>query len=618
PGTVNVMTTPYNDTVLGGSLANFSGTIQVPADLTDTAEVDINSTTVNISSNATIDVTNGGTFFASGSGVVIAATNNISGPGNANNLGALRVDGGAVVSGRVNLLSNSAIGENTTGTISGAIGDGGAGYSITAVGSGTNTLYLLATNTYTGGTTISNGILSLGNGVINGTLPATPGSVTNYGTLQFDVPTNVIVTPTYNIQGTGMVSKLSDGMLWLTVSNSFSGGVTTGNGVGNGTSGGIIYLLNPYGFGNGFSSDLMETVSVQRTEVRLEGGYIMASNIYFQTSANSALTTAGSGYVVFHNLSGTNIIPNNVELVTGAGNSEYSSDGGLLVFDGTILLGATSARTAVFSGSGNGLVNGAITNGANALSIQKNGSGTWTFTGANLYSGTTTVSGGTLLVNGSTATNTVTVQTNGTLGGSGTIGGTVTLQATGIIQGGDGNLANTLTVPILNLGNTGTALTYSHFMISSGGTVNATTLNVSGTNIVQILDPSLTLGTNTLFTYTGSIGGSSGFAGFQLGSLPSGVAAQLLNTGSAVQLAVTSVTVVNTNPPVLGSSISGGILDLSWPADHKGWRLEVQTNSLSTGLSNNWFTWPNSTTETSVAIPVDPASPTVYFRMVYP
>jgi hypothetical protein len=154
--------------------------------------------------------------------------------------------------------------------------------------------------------------------------------------------------------------------------------------------------------------------------------------------------------------------------------------------------------------------------------------------------------------------------------------------------------------------------------VATGGKVAATTLTVSGTNVVQILDPSLTVGTNTLFTYTGTIGGTNGFGGFQLGTLPSGVSAQLLNSGSAVRLAVTAVVTVNTNSPMLTNSLSGNTLTLSWPADHLGWRLQAQTNSLNAGLGNNWSTWPNSTNLTSIPIQLNPANPTVFFRLVYP
>ena len=208
------------------------------------------------------------------------------------------------------------------------------------------------------------------------------------------------------------------------------------------------------------------------------------------------------------------------------------------------------------------------------------------------------------------------MQTGGTLGGSSSVGGTTTVQSGGAIQGGDANSSNTLSVATLALGNTNTATAYSRFKIAAAGKVAATALSVNGTNVVQVIDPSLQVGTNTLFTYTGTIGGSNGFGGFQLGTLTSGVTAQLLNTGSAVKLAVTSVLTVNTNPPVLTNSFNNGSLTLSWPADHLGWRLQTQTNS--TGISTNWFTWPGSTNVTSVVIQVNPANPTVFFRLVYP
>jgi hypothetical protein len=213
----------------------------------------------------------------------------------------------------------------------------------------------------------------------------------------------------------------------------------------------------------------------------------------------------------------------------------------------------------------------------------------------------------------------VTVNTGATFNGTGYVAGGTTVNAGGIIQAGDANGYNSLSVAgTLNLGNSSHDVTTSQFTVSAGGTIMATSaLNVNGTNIINILDTSLAVGTNTLFTY-GTLGGTSGFGGFKLGNLPSGVVANLQDTGSAIQLAVTSLFTVNTTPPVLTNTVSGSTLTLSWPADHLGWRLEVQTNALNTGLGANWYTWPNSTTVTTVPINIDPASPTVFFRLVYP
>jgi hypothetical protein len=57
---------------------------------------------------------------------------------------------------------------------------------------------------------------------------------------------------------------------------------------------------------------------------------------------------------------------------------------------------------------------------------------------------------------------------------------------------------------------------------------------------------------------------------------------------------------------------------LSWPDDHIGWRLQVQTNDLSTGLGTNWFDVPGSTNLNSLLLPVDVNCGSVFYRLVYP
>lgn len=75
---------------------------------------------------------------------------------------------------------------------------------------------------------------------------------------------------------------------------------------------------------------------------------------------------------------------------------------------------------------------------------------------------------------------------------------------------------------------------------------------------------------------------------------------------------------VSTVPTNVVASVSGGILNLSWPLDHKGWRLQVQTNTLSAGLGTNWYDWPGSTNVTATNVTITPGNPAVFFRMVYP
>lgn len=71
-------------------------------------------------------------------------------------------------------------------------------------------------------------------------------------------------------------------------------------------------------------------------------------------------------------------------------------------------------------------------------------------------------------------------------------------------------------------------------------------------------------------------------------------------------------------PPPLTKSASGGLLNLSWPASHLGYTLQVQTNARSQGLGNNWFPVVGSVSITSTNLPLDNAAGTVFYRLVFP
>ena len=71
-------------------------------------------------------------------------------------------------------------------------------------------------------------------------------------------------------------------------------------------------------------------------------------------------------------------------------------------------------------------------------------------------------------------------------------------------------------------------------------------------------------------------------------------------------------------PTNLVASVVGNNLQLSWPQDHQGWRLQIQTNNLGAGLSTNWATIPNSASVTATNILIHPANGTVFLRLVYP
>jgi hypothetical protein len=79
------------------------------------------------------------------------------------------------------------------------------------------------------------------------------------------------------------------------------------------------------------------------------------------------------------------------------------------------------------------------------------------------------------------------------------------------------------------------------------------------------------------------------------------------------------VVVPNTVATNIAALNSGGTnLTLSWPADHTGWRLEIQTNTLAKGIGTNWATFTGSSATNQEIIAIVRTNNTVFFRMAYP
>jgi polygalacturonase len=81
---------------------------------------------------------------------------------------------------------------------------------------------------------------------------------------------------------------------------------------------------------------------------------------------------------------------------------------------------------------------------------------------------------------------------------------------------------------------------------------------------------------------------------------------------------VSAVPLPSSQPTNLVMQVVGNQLQLSWPQDHLGWRLQIQTNDLSGGLGTNWATVPNSTNVMATNIIVSPTNGSVFLRLVYP
>jgi hypothetical protein len=87
-------------------------------------------------------------------------------------------------------------------------------------------------------------------------------------------------------------------------------------------------------------------------------------------------------------------------------------------------------------------------------------------------------------------------------------------------------------------------------------------------------------------------------------------------TNAVVFLTITNG--VNQNPTNIVFAVTNNQLSLSWPADHTGWQLQAQTNSVSVGINTNWANVSGSTGTNRVFIPINLTNGAVFYRIVYP
>ena len=155
--------------------------------------------------------------------------------------------------------------------------------------------------------------------------------------------------------------------------------------------------------------------------------------------------------------------------------------------------------------------------------------------------------------------------------------------------------------------------------LNQGGTPNCDVLTVTDGNPLTLAGTlTVTNGGGTLaggdtFTLFSASGGITGdFTATNLPALGAGLAWNWTPASGVLSVIATGPS----GPASIASSVSGGTLNLTWPAG-QGWRLVSQTNSLSTGLGSTWGTVPG-VSDGSAAITIDPAKPTVFYKLVFP
>ncbi|WP_430523086.1 autotransporter-associated beta strand repeat-containing protein [Salmonella enterica] len=365
------------------------------------------------------------------------------------------------------------------------------GQSLTKTGAGT--LILNAENTYTGGTTISEGTLVANNVEALGT-----GNVTDNATLELNTGGDFDNA----ISGSGQVVKSGDKTLTLSGANSYTGGTTISGGTlvatnvealgsGDVTDNATLELNTGGTFDNVISGsgqvvksgDEMLTLSGANSYTggtTISGGTLVGSNVEALGSGDvtdNATLELNTGGDFDNAISGSGqVVKSGDDALTLSGNNSYT--GGTLISDGTLVASNVEAL-----GSGD-VTNDAVlelnTGGDfdNAISgsgqVVKSGDKTLTLSGANSYTGGTTISGGTLVASNVEAL------------GSGDITDNATLE---LNTGGDFDNAISGSGQVVKSGDETLTLsgtnTYTGGTTISGGTLIATHVNALGTGAID-------------------------------------------------------------------------------------------------------------------------------------
>ena len=265
--------------------------------------------------------------------------------------------------------------------------------SLTKTGAGT--LVLTANNSYTGGTTVSDGVLQIGNG---GTAGWIPGNVINNATLAFSRSDDVVFSGL--LSGSGSVSQIGPGVLSLTGTNTYSGETRLANGTielasssATGSTGVISFTGGTLRYTAASSSqDLSGRFSsAPGQQYRIDTGENSVPCATSLTGSSSSLRKLGTGTLI---LTGSTTFDSGVEVVAGTlqigdGGTEGNLVGNVYN-DGTLLFNRSDsiAFTGTISGSG---------------AFQKIGSGTVTLASRNTFRGETSIGAGNLAITNSYA-----------------------------------------------------------------------------------------------------------------------------------------------------------------------------------------------------------------------
>lgn len=491
--------------------------------------------------------------------------------------------------------------------------------SLTKANAGTATL--ATDNDYSGTTEISGGTLQVGNGGAAGSIGT--GPLTNNGALVFNHSGTVSVPQAIRGAGTlsqSIVGNANAGTLLLPAASSYSGATYI--------SGGTLMLSNNAALGSSPSVTVSSTTGgsgISGTRVTLTGGISIPGTT--SLSLTSAVTGTIRSWLFGTGAGQTNVWNGPVTLVGDASVGSiigFAADANsTLVVNGVVTADSSFAGKLLLRGSGTGvgMLNNAMALNATSGQVQVDDGSTWIFSStANTWATNVFAGNSTMKLGANNGLPTASVLLLGNSSNN-------RLDLAGFSQQLAG--LNVSGVNIINSSPTSdSTLTYSSIGLSAfTGTISdgATKLNLS------VTAGTLSLASATALNTPKSTVSVSGSAILQLDYLGTNRVYSLLLNGvsqpegyySAANaspfLAGTGYLQVfhgPSGPATLTNSVSGGILNLTWPAG-QGWRLEGQTNSLATGLSGNWGTVTGAA-DGSYAAAIDASQPAVFYRLVYP
>ncbi|WP_296217862.1 DUF4347 domain-containing protein, partial [Pseudomonas sp. UBA2684] len=530
--------TPSGDTALRFTLSDGIGST--------TADVTVTSDTIyvtNATDTATINVSNGVSFSeavaiaaadGSGSQTIAFASSLASTALTINSVSlneSLTFDMDAA-SGMSLTSGTLTLGAATTQTFTNGTGDTATLSSVIA-GSGAFTkagaggLTLSGTNTYSGATTVSAGILT----VSGGDAISSNSSVAVAGGATLALSNNETIG---NLSGAGAITLGSNTLTSIiTADTTFSGGLSGTGGLSVSQSGAATFALTLSG-SNTYTGN---TTAVNFGWLKLNGDASVSSSSALRADGNSIITlqsdqTVGS---LASNNAGASIQLGAFTLSAGGDNTSTTVAG-------------------VLSGTGN---------------LVKQGSGTLTLAGTNTYSGTTTVSAGTLSVasDSNLGSNTVTLAAGSTLeiAGATTIDNAISLSGDATVS----NLADATLSGIISGANTLTkagasTLTLSNTNTYAGTTISAGTLSVAGDNNLGSGTVTLASGSTLAVTGATNIDNTIALTGDATVSTSANATLSGVISGAntLTKAGVSTLTLSNTNT-YAGTTVSAGTLSVA-------------------------------------------------------